>query len=309
MKPIFLVNPAGGSRGRQAELAGVCRKAALEQNLEYEILVTEHPGHGVELVRKACLQGGGEHRRFYAGGGDGPLNEVARGALGMWNGAVGHFPAGTGNDFIKVFGRQMNRFSHLPELTKGEELPVDYVETNCGGAVNVLSVGIDARVAAGMRKYKRLPLCRGQWPYVFSAAENIVRGLGEGYQVIIDGKSYDGDYSMIFAANGRWYGGGFCPVPDADPQDGQLDVLLVSKVGRMTAAKVVGAYKKGLGYQYPQYIKRVPAHEIEIRRRDGKDLCVNLDGEIAYTPRLQAVLRQGMKFIVPQGVRVEKQDQ
>ena len=203
----------------------------------------------------------------------------------------------------------MNRFSHLPELTKGEELPVDYVETNCGGAVNVLSVGIDARVAAGMRKYKRLPLCRGQWPYVFSAVENIVRGLGEGYQVIIDGKSYDGDYSMIFAANGRWYGGGFCPVPDADPQDGQLDVLLVSKVGRMTAAKVVGAYKKGLGYQYPQYIKRVPAHEIEIRRRDGKDLCVNLDGEIAYTPRLQAVLRQGMKFIVPQGVRVEKQDQ
>ena len=178
MKHIFLINPAAGSRGRQAELAGVCRKAALEQNLEYEILVTEHPGHGVELVRKACLQGGGQHLRFYACGGDGTLNEAARGAFGMWNVAVGHFPAGTGNDFIKVFGRQMNRFFQLPELTKGEELPVDYVETNCGGAVNVLSVGIDARVAAGMRKYKRLPLCRGQWPYVFSAAENIVRGLG-----------------------------------------------------------------------------------------------------------------------------------
>ena len=35
MKHIFLINPAAGSRGRQAELAGVCRKAALEQNLEY----------------------------------------------------------------------------------------------------------------------------------------------------------------------------------------------------------------------------------------------------------------------------------
>ena len=118
MKHIFLINPAAGSRGRQAELAGVCRKAALEQNLEYEILVTEHPGHGVELVRKACLQGGGQHLRFYACGGDGTLNEAARGAFGMWNVAVGHFPAGTGNDFIKVFGRQMNRFFQLPELTK-----------------------------------------------------------------------------------------------------------------------------------------------------------------------------------------------
>ena len=78
MKHIFLINPAAGSRGRQAELAGVCRKAALEQNLEYEILVTEHPGHGVELVRKACLQGGGQHLRFYACGMTGVILDLCR---------------------------------------------------------------------------------------------------------------------------------------------------------------------------------------------------------------------------------------
>lgn len=103
MKHIFVINPAAGRHNRQAELAGLCRQVAMGRDLEYEILVTERPGHGVELVRRACLQAGGAHLRLYAVGGDGTLNEIARGALGMWNVAIGHFPVGTGNDFIKTF--------------------------------------------------------------------------------------------------------------------------------------------------------------------------------------------------------------
>ena len=51
MKHIFVINPAAGSHNRQAELAGLCRTVAMGRDLEYEILVTERPGHGVELVR------------------------------------------------------------------------------------------------------------------------------------------------------------------------------------------------------------------------------------------------------------------
>lgn len=304
MKHLFLINPAAGSRNRQAELAGICRQVALDQNLEYEILVTEYPGHGVELVHKACQQAGGSHLRIYACGGDGTLNEAARGAYGMWNVAVGHYPVGTGNDFIKIFGAQAQEFQHLEALVAGEEMEVDYVEASCGGALNVLSVGVDARVAASMRKYKRLPLMRGQAPYLLSAVENILRGLGEDYCVTLDGKKYDGAYSMIFAANGCWYGGGFHPVPDADPSDGRLDVLLVRAVSRLTAARVIGAYKRGRYAEYPQFITRGSAHEMTIRRADHRRICVNLDGEIAMTEELRAVLRQGMRFIVPKGVRL-----
>lgn len=304
MKHLFLINPAAGSRNRQAELAGICRQVALDKSLEYEILVTEYPGHGVELVHKACQQAGGSHLRIYACGGDGTLNEAARGAYGMWNVAVGHYPVGTGNDFVKVFGPQAQAFQHLEDLVEGDEVEMDYVQASCGGALNILTVGVDARVAAGMRKYKRLPLLRGQGPYLLSAMENIIRGLGEDYCVTLDGKKYDGAYAMIFAANGCWYGGGFNPVPDADPSDGRLDVLLVRAIGRLTAARVIGAYKKGRYADYPQFITRVPARELTIRRADSRRICVNLDGEIAMTEEVQAVLRRGMHFIVPRGVQL-----
>ena len=134
------------------------------RDLEYEDLGDGAAGPWVELVRRACLQAGGAHLRLYAVGGDGTLNEIARGALGMWNVAIGHFPVGTGNDFIKTFGDRAPLFQKLGNLVEGEEIPVIF-----GGQLRRrperAQRGVDARVAAGMRKYKRLPLMHGQWPY------------------------------------------------------------------------------------------------------------------------------------------------
>ena len=50
---------------------------------------------------------------------------------------------------------------------------------------------------------------------------------------------------MICIANGRWYGGGFNPLPEAEPDDGLLDVLMVKAVSRLTVAQVIGKYKAG----------------------------------------------------------------
>lgn len=304
VKHIFLINPAAGRGRSQARLAALCRETAEERRLDYEILVTEYPGHGVELVKKAISQSGGRRVRVYACGGDGTLNEAARGAFGAWNAAVTHYPAGTGNDFIKAFGAQSQAFHSLPAIVEGREISMDYIQANCGGAVNVLSVGADAQVAAGMAKYKKLPLPPGQTsPYLLSAVERIVRGLGEHYEVEIDGARYDGAYTMVFVGNGGCYGGGFRPVPHACPRDGLLDVLLVSKVSRLAAARVVTAYKRGLYRQYPQYIAHLFAKEITIRLKEGGQMCVNLDGEIAYTNRLEARLLPGLRFVMAEPIQ------
>lgn len=304
VKHIFLINPAAGRGKNQARLAALCRETAEERRLDYEILVTEYPGHGVKLVKKAVGQSGGRRARIYACGGDGTLNEAARGAFGAWNAAVTHYPTGTGNDFIKAFGEQSKAFYHLPAIIDGREIAMDYIQANCGGAVNILSVGADAQVAAGMAKYKKLPLPPGQAPpYLLSAAERIVRGLGEQYEVEIDGVRRDGAYTLIFAGNGGCYGGGFRPVPQACPRDGLLDVLLVNKVSRLTAARVVTAYKRGLYWQYPQYIAYLRAKEIKIRRKGGGPMCVNLDGEIAYTDSLEARLLPGLRFVMADPIR------
>ncbi|MCE6983484.1 lipid kinase, partial [Pseudomonas frederiksbergensis] len=82
----------------------------------------------------------------YACGGDGTLNECVNGAVGHDNVAVTHFPCGTGNDFIKMFGEEKDRFFDLSDLVRGEVRPLDVMEC-CGRyAVNICSVGIDARI-------------------------------------------------------------------------------------------------------------------------------------------------------------------
>ncbi|WP_458862378.1 diacylglycerol/lipid kinase family protein [Acidaminobacterium chupaoyuni] len=309
MKHLFIINPAAGSRDRKEEIASIVKRTADEENLDYEIFITSRPGHAAEIAKRECQNRPGELLRFYACGGDGTLNEVLAGIAGQPNAQLTHFPKGTGNDFIKVFGERAYEFSSLPLLTQGEIIDMDYIACNCGTAINVFSVGIDARVAQGMRKYRRLPLMGQEGPYLFSTFENILRGLGQSYEIEIDGRDYSGDYSMLFAANGRWYGGGFCPVPQADPTDGVLEILLVKKVSRITAAKVVGAYKQGRYRELPECITHLQAHSLKIRQKNGEYFPVNLDGEIAMTTHAAAELKSAVPFAVPPGVKVARQEQ
>ena len=65
---------------------------------------------------------------------------------------------------------------------------------------------------------------------------------------------WDGDTAVICICNGRHYGGGFMPVPDAMPDDGQLDMLLIPGISLLTFARVVGKYAKGLYKKYPDLI-------------------------------------------------------
>lgn len=303
-KHIFIINPAAGKSDQSMSVAGVAGELMRRRGLDYEILITEAPRHAVELVAQAAARAGDRPLRFYACGGDGTLNEVATGVARLKNAACTHLPSGSGNDFIKLFGPALRRFSDLEELVDGDVLELDCICSDCGLAANVLSVGVDARIAAGMRKYKRLPLLSGSGAYTAAALENIVRGLHQPYGVEIDGQNYDGRYTLILAANGRYYGGGYCPVPEADPQDGLLDVLLVRDVSRLTAARVIGAYKEGRHKELPEYITYLRARELTVYSVNGKDMTVNLDGEIAQESRLTLrVLERGLRFVAPKGAR------
>ncbi len=305
-KHIFIVNPAAGPRDRTTEIAGAIRAATVRRPIDYEIQITDAPRHAISLVQRAADMYPGRPLRFYACGGDGTLKEVAEGCLHVPNAAFTHYPAGTGNDFIKVFGKGADRFHDLGQLIGGEIIQVDGIESDCGLALNVLSVGVDARVAHSMQKYKRFPLLGSQGPYLVAAVEEVVKGLVQSYGVTVDGQSYDGRYTLIIAVNGYCYGGGFMPVPESSVDDGILDVLLVHAVSRATAAKVIGAYKNGYYRDYPQYITHLRARELTIYSLGGKQMDVNMDGEIVRTGHVgMRIAEKQMRVIVPIGVRPE----
>ena len=89
---------------------------------EFEIYVTEAPMDACRHIRETAADGA--ELRAYACGGDGTLNEGVNGAAGLSNVAVTHFPCGTGNDFIKMFGPGKDRFFDLTGLINGEVRPI-----------------------------------------------------------------------------------------------------------------------------------------------------------------------------------------
>ena len=299
MKHIFIVNPAAGKSDRTAEYREMIDAAFAPRGLSYELLVSGAPGECRTLARQAAQSG--EEVRLYACGGDGTLNEVVNGAIGYDNAAVTHFPGGSGNDSIKIFDDPA-AFTSIERLLDAEEARFDLIRCNDSYALNVLSIGFDARVGTDIARFKRLPLVSGKGAYILSIFSNMLHGLTAEYTVTLDtGEVLSGRKTMICVCNGRWYGGSFNPIQDSEPDDGILDVLVVEKVNLLQVAAVVGDYQKGRYQDHPDLIRRYPCRSLRIAC--AKESVVNVDGEAVYTTDASIeVVPQAVRFFYPKGL-------
>lgn len=296
MKHLFIINPAAGSRDRTADYTAEIRR--LCAGLDYEIVVSQAPGECRRLAREAARTG--ENVRIYACGGDGTLNEVASGAAGFPNAAVTAWCGGSGNDFVKLFSDPA-AFSDLSRLLDAEEVSFDMILCNDDLALNICSVGLDARIGTDVARYKRIPFIHGFNAYALSTLMNLFRGISEHYVVEIDGERIDGEQTFVCVCNGRFYGGGFNPVPEADPTDGKLDVLLVKKVSLLQVPGIIGMYKNGRWRELPDIIRHFRTDRVRI-------LCdgptpVNLDGELRVAQAVTMELaREKINFFYPKSL-------
>lgn len=296
MKHLFVINPAAGSRDQTEEYTRKIQSVLAGE--PYEIYVSQCPGDCLRKTREAV--GTGEELRIYACGGDGTLNEVAAGAAGFPNAAVTHFPGGSGNDFVKLFS-QPDAFFDLDRLMDPEEVSFDMIRCNDDFCLNICSVGLDARIGTDVANYKRLPLLHGFRAYIASTVINVIRGVGEHFVVEVNGETIDREETMICVCNGRFYGGGFNPVPQADPTDGILDVLVVKSVKRRQVPGVVGKYKNGRYRELPELVRHISTNKLTIIC-DGPT-AVNLDGELRHAERLEiSVAEEKLRFFYPRGL-------
>ena len=304
MKHLFVINPAAGSRDRTQEYTQKIHAACAGKDISYRIAVSEAPGDCRRLAREAAQTG--EEYRIYACGGDGTLNEVASGAAGFPNAAVTVFAGGSGNDFIKLFDTP-EAFRDLDRLLDAEETEFDLVQCNEDISLNICSVGLDARIGTDVANYKRLPLLSGFRAYAVSTVINTLKGISEHYVVKINGETIDDELTMICVCNGRFYGGGFNPVPEADPADGLLDVLLVKKVSLLKVAQVVGKYKDGKYADYPDLIRHFRTDRLQITC--DKPSSINLDGELRTAQTVDISLAQEkLRFSYPKELSWRKKE-
>ena len=298
MTHLFIINPAAGSRNRTDDYREKIKAACEARHLKYRIQISQAPGDCRRLARAAAETG--QKFRIYACGGDGTLNEVADGAAGYDNVSVTVFSGGSGNDFVKLFD-DPRAFFDLERLLDPEEVSFDMIRCNGTRALNICSVGLDARIAADVSRYKRLPLLHGFRAYAASTVLNLLKGIAEHYVVEIDGQVFDGEFTFICACSGRFYGGGFNPVPEADPTDGLLDVLLVDKVSLAQVPAIIGKYKNGQYKQLGHLVRHFKTRELTVHC--DKEVSVNVDGESILAKDVHfAIGEEKLRFFYPKGL-------
>lgn len=267
------------------------RKAAQDEDLRAAIQQMRALGHRVE-ARAMWEPGDGawmaaEAARdgcdaVIAAGGDGTVNEVVNGLMsGTVRPPFGIVPLGTANDFASMLGLPIGAPSAaLERIVNGTPRLVDVGRANARYFINVASAGFGAQVTASTSADFKAML--GGIAYLLTGLASMVDVEPAEVSVRAPGFAWEGPLLALCVGNGRQAGGGFQVCPEAEIDDGLLDVLIVQDFSLEEAPGVLhDVLRFGLrGPHLPPVMTalRVPWLEVEA---EGQGLHVNLDGEPA----------------------------
>lgn len=299
MKHIFIVNPCAGT----GDMTDFIKKQLKELNLniDYEVYRTTEKGGATRYIKEILSKNTGEYR-FYSCGGDGTLNEVVNGAVGYSNASVTVLPYGSGNDFIKYYGKAED-FLNIKELTQAKNHKIDVLKA-CGRyAVNAVHFGFDTAVLKTMEKVRRKFLLGGKNAYTTGVVTALINGMKTACTVKADGNKIGKEKMLLCTlSNGKYVGGSYKCAPNSLNDDGLMEVCLVNTLSRLTLLRFISKYKEGTHLEnksMQKYINYTKAKTVEIE--GGKGFCLSLDGELVFTEKCTVELVSGaLNFAVPQ---------
>ncbi|NLD26865.1 MAG: diacylglycerol kinase family lipid kinase, partial [Acholeplasmataceae bacterium] len=230
------------------------------------------------------------------------LNEVVNGVVGYPNAAITCYPCGSGNDFIKYFGKAED-FLNLKALSSGKEKVIDLVKFNDSYVANIFNIGFDADVCERMIRYKRLPLISGKGAYILGVIVSFFKKLTHHLRITKDGEEiFNGEGMLCAMANAICYGGGFYCAPHASVTDGLLDIVVVRKLSRMKFLKFIKIYKNGEHLDKEELKEYIIYHQgkaVTIESSEPINCC--FDGDIAKAQKFEIeIIPQALRFVVPE---------
>ena len=300
MKHIFIINPHAGKRDQTSRIYEMADHLREAHGLTCACMLTDRPGGAADMARK--LAETGEELRLYACGGDGTISEVANGIAGFSNAAMTAIPTGTGNDFLKNFGPDMEKFQDAENLWAGEVFPLDLIACNGRLCLTIACNGIDARIADSVHQYGHSPLLHGRNSYLASVAVNFLfKPIGRHWKVWLDDEALEDDFALVSMCNGRYYGGGSMPVPEARMNDGVLHTVLIKNIPKATFARLFAPYSAGEYRKLPQELIRVSTAR-QVRIQAEEDIVTCLDGECFRSREVvMGLADKRLRFFGPKG--------
>lgn len=192
-----------------------------------EVLQPSSRDECCRLAREAARDAG----IVLAAGGDGTVSLVASAVAGA-EAVLAVLPFGRGNDFARTLGMRLDVAGAVEDILAGRPRPMDlgYLEGTDTTFVNVCGIGFDAAVAE--RVNRRRGRLSGAAAYTVCLLAELAALRPLNLHVCLDGQAIETTATLVAVANARSYGGGMRIAPEAQLDDGLLDVCVVRIANR-----------------------------------------------------------------------------
>lgn len=258
MKHIFLVN-SFSLKNKTTSMVKAIEAVCREEKIDYDIEINTSYLSTEDILDKYSE----DKNIIIAIGGDGTINRVLNGIVNT-NNILGYIPYGTGNDFYRT-----NK-----ELLKDGINKIDLVKINEKYFINIACFGIDADIANQEElKFKFIP---EKQKYNIGLVRNFLTYRAKHFEVDINDKTIEDDFTTIAVCNARYYGGGYRVSPNSKVNDGLLEVVLVRKTNKANMARLITSMKEA---------KHLLSNKVDVIQTDKltikspKKVGCNIDGE------------------------------
>jgi diacylglycerol kinase (ATP) len=241
-----------------------------------------------------------KHDVYIAAGGDGTVHTVATELVGT-DKIFGVLPLGSGNGFAREFGFNLNLRSLITSIKKAESMDIDVIEINDKLCLNVAGIGLDSFVAHSFNDLK----LRGFLPYVWLTLKTFFRLRPFHVKIQIDGEEIVSEKLFVLTiANTRQFGNNAFIAPDALPNDGKIDLVLIRPFPKIFGPLfVIRLFTKKINKSRYVYHLRTDK-EIVIQTDenrfhvDGEPFCISGEVVVRIKKEVLKVLKtSGNKFL------------
>jgi len=285
---LLLVNPAAAG-GRALRRLPVVSAELTRLGVPHQVVETR----GIEHARDAAAAAVEAGRRVVAMGGDGllrPLASVLRGS----DTSLAVIPGGRGNDLARVLGIPTDPVQAARVAAGGRERLIDVAEVDGVPYLGIASFGFDSeanRIANEAR------LIRGNLVYLYAALRALAGWKPAAFAVTVDGERHELSGYSVAVANSKAYGGGMFMAPQAELDDGLLDVVASGEGSRWHFLRSLPSVFKGEHLKDPSVVT-FRGSAIEVAADRAFDIYADGD-PIGTVPASIRVERQSLRVIVP----------
>src|SRR5690349_3262398 len=230
-KALFIINPTSGNRkfpDLDQEIKNYCQKSGIESVIQK----TERARHAIELAQSSLTQ---NYDLVFAVGGDGTVNEVAKGLIHS-SVAMGILPTGSGNGLARHLGIPIKPEKALKLIDSGKSMVMDTLSVNGEVSVNVSGIGFDGHIANLFGKGGK----RGLKEYVTLAATEFRKFKNFSIAGNIDGVAIQDEAFILAIANSSQFGNNATISPAASVCDQLMDICIIKKIPLLQALGFVG---------------------------------------------------------------------